>query len=281
MKTKYLIPEKLLSGLFLYLSLLPFAGHGQGNLMLFPKRIVFEGQKRTEQLLLVNSSDDTANYIISLIEFRMKEDGSMEKLNIPDSGQQFADSFFRFFPRHVVLGPKETQTVKLQLTKNSQLKAGEYRSHLYIRSEKQEEIAGDNRTKKDSNISISIIPIFGFSIPVIIRVGEYNTKVEVSESRLELVNDTVPILRLKFTRNGNMSCYGDIKVNYISPKGKRIEAGEINGVAIYTPTAARQLQLELNHNKGIDYRLGNLEITYAEKAPGKTVFATKTLLLHD
>ena len=76
----------------------------QGNLLVTPKRVVFEGNKRSEELNLANIGKDTATYIISFIQIRMKEDGMFERITQPDPEQNFADKNLRFFPRTVTLG---------------------------------------------------------------------------------------------------------------------------------------------------------------------------------
>jgi len=75
----------------------------QGNLLITPRRVVFEGNKRTQELNLANTGQDSAKYNVSMIQYRMKEDGSFEEITIPDPGQNFADKYVRFFPRTVSL----------------------------------------------------------------------------------------------------------------------------------------------------------------------------------
>ena len=52
----------------------------QGNLLVTPKRVVFEGLKRSEELNLANVGSDTATYMISFIQIRMKVDGYVETI---------------------------------------------------------------------------------------------------------------------------------------------------------------------------------------------------------
>ena len=89
----------------------------QGNLMVFPKRVVFEGLKRSQELNLANTGTDTARYVISFVNYRMKGNGEFEEITQPDSGQNFADKYIRFFPRSVVLPPNEAQIVRYKLLK--------------------------------------------------------------------------------------------------------------------------------------------------------------------
>src|SRR6476646_573068 len=91
----------------------------QGNLLIAPKRAVFESRERYKELTLSNTGNDTARYNISFIHYRMKENGSLEELSRSDNSLLFADSFVRFFPRTVILPPGESQVVRLQLTQTS------------------------------------------------------------------------------------------------------------------------------------------------------------------
>jgi hypothetical protein len=135
-----------------------------------------------------------------------------------------------FFPHSVELGPGESQVVKIQLTKINELAPGEYRSHLYFRAVPDKAPLGEDVPAKDSGISIRLIPVFGISIPVIIRVGAAATQVRLSDLSVQMVEDTIPILEMTFHRTGNMSVYGDITVYYTSPAGKTTLAGTAKGI---------------------------------------------------
>ena len=61
---------------FIYLAILNFASlqsSAQGDLRVYPKRIVFEGAKKSQELNLANSGKDTARYVLSVVQIRMKE----------------------------------------------------------------------------------------------------------------------------------------------------------------------------------------------------------------
>ena len=172
----------------------------QGNLMVFPKRVVFEGLKRSQELNLANTGADTARYVISFVNYRMKGNGEFEEITQPDSGQNFADKYIRFFPRSVVLPPNEAQIVRVQVIKNNQMSAGEYRSHLYFRALPAEKPLGEKDIKDTASISIKLLPIFGMTIPVIVRVGESTAQVNISDISFQIVNDTLPIMSMTFNR---------------------------------------------------------------------------------
>jgi hypothetical protein len=243
----------------------------QGNLLLLPRRVIFEGSKRYEELNLANSGKDTARYVISLMHVRMKEDGGFEEISQPDSGERFADRFIRFFPHSVELAPGESQVVKIQLTKINELASGEYRSHLYFRAIPDKPLLGEEKPATDSGISIRLIPIFGISIPVIIRIGPSVTQVRLSDLSVQMTEDTIPVLAMTFNRTGNMSVYGDISVYYTSAGGKTTPAGTAKGIAVYTPNPARRFLLTLDKKPGIDYRSGRLSVEYSTGDEGHPV----------
>lgn len=272
----------LLSGLIV-LTLFPSTNlMAQGNLMVFPRRVVFEGSKRSQTLNLANTGMETARYNISIIQYRMKEDGAFEEITQPDSGENFADKYIRFFPRSVILAPNDAQLVKIQLIKTNQMSPGEYRSHIYFRAVPAEKPLGEKEVLKDTtSISIKLVPVFGITVPVIIHVGESTAKVSISDVSFEMVNDTMPILKMAFNRTGNMSVYGDIAIDYISPQGKVIRVSFIQGMAVYTPNSVRRFKVDFDKTLDIDYRRGKLHIVYTSQSDTKPEkLAEAELLLH-
>lgn len=254
----------------------------QGDLLITPRRVVFEGTKRSMDLNLANTGRDTATYAISLVQIRMKEDGGFETITEPDPGQQFADRFIRFFPRSVTLGPNEAQTVKIQLIRSNELERGEYRSHFYFRSIRGITPLGETEKIKDTtNISVVLTPVFGITIPAIIRVGESTASVSISNPGLEMLNDTIPMFSMIFNRSGNMSVFGDLSVDHISTLGKITRVGTANGVAVYTPNTIRKFKFNLNPIPGVDFRSGKLRVTYSAPSdvkPGRYAEAEMSLI---
>jgi P pilus assembly chaperone PapD len=255
---------------------------GQGDLLITPRRVVFEGSKRSMDLNLANIGKDTATYAISIVQIRMNENGGFETITQPDQDQRFADKYIRFFPRSVTLGPNESQVIKVQLTKTNELTPGEYRSHFYFRAVPKSKPLGEKEEVKDSTtISIQLTPVFGITIPIIIRNGESTTKVTLSDLVFNTVNDSIPKLSLVFHRSGNMSCFGDLIVDHISLQGKITRVGTINGIAVYTPNVIRRFQFNLNKVPGVDYTTGTLRVIYSAPSDVKPVrYAEAELALH-
>ncbi len=260
----------LILGFILLLISCPSGVKAQGNLLITPRRVVFDGSRRVQELNLANTGQDTATYNVSIVQYRMKEDGSFEEISEPDPGQNFADKFIRFFPRTVTLGPNEAQVVKMQLTNTGKLVPGEYRSHVYFRAVPRQVALGEEDTTRDSTaVSVRLVPIFGITIPVIIRMGEPTTHVQLSNLKLETENDTINSLGLTFNRTGNMSVYGDLKVVHVSPTGLETQVGVVNGIAVYTPNEIRRFRMDLDKKAVVDYHSGSLVVTYSTQSDVK------------
>ena len=259
---------------FTVLSLLLFTfadSYGQGNLLITPRRAVFEGSVRSLDLNLANTGGDTATYAISLVQIRMTDDGGFETITDPDPGQRFADRFVRFFPRSVTLGPNEAQVVKIQLVRTNELTPGEYRSHFYFRAVPKARPLGEKEPAVDTTaISVKLTPVFGITIPVIIRSGETSVKVTLSDLALAETNGD-PRLGFTFNRSGTASVYGDLAVDHVSPQGKITRVGIANGIAVYTPNTIRRFQLNLTRAEGVDFRTGTLKVTFSASSDVKPV----------
>lgn len=261
----------------------PLCSLAQGNLLITPMRVVFEGQKKMQELNLANTGRDTARYLISLIEIRMNSNGTFEKISEPDSGQLFASKFLRFFPRSVTLAPGEAQLVKVQLTRTGQLQAGEYRSHIYFRAVPDSRVQGEPVKLQDSSgIAVKLTPVFGISIPVIIRTGPPAVNVSLTDISLENQDSVRPRLNMVLRRNGNHSVYGDIVIDHVSEKGKVTTIGNVRGLAVYTPNQLRQFHMDLDKKPGVNYHHGRLRITYvtASKDAVPDPLAQAELQLH-
>ena len=262
-------------------SFIPFFANAQGNLLVLPRRVVFEGSKRTQEVSLANLGNDSARYIISMIQYRMEKDGNFKQINEPDSGQLFADSFIRFFPRSVLLGPNEAQVIKLQLINSSQLKPGEYRSHMYFRALPKISTfaaAQKDTAKENGTISIKLVPQFGISIPVIIRTGVSTAVSSITDTYLKEV-DGNEIVHMQLNRTGNMSVFGDVKVTSVTPAGAVTEVGLVKGLAVYTPNTSRTFDLRLDPKAKFDQHKGKLRVVYSSSTDTKPIKLAETEIL--
>jgi hypothetical protein len=245
-----------------------------------PKRVVFEGRKRTNELNIVNASNDTIKYVLTIVEMKMAEDGSFQQITKPDSGQNFASSHLRIFPKTITLAPNESQTVKVQLMNIAQMTQGEYRSHILFNVIPDEKLKSPPLLKMVTNLKVNLIPVFSVTIPVIVRIGDNNSKISFSDMSFHIQGDTLPKLTATFNRTGNMSAYGNISVEHISDKGFETHVATMKGLSVYVPNTTRTVNISLDNHVGVDYNAGRLRIIYTtiiEDRPVKIAESELTL----
>lgn len=270
-KTDYWWANSFLSLIIILIMGLSLKTSAQGDLLITPKRIVFEGNKQRAELNLMNTGTDTATYSVSFRNYNMTEQGKLALIEKPDSSQMFADPYLRIFPRQISLAPGEAQDIILQFRRKTDMIAGEYRSHLWFRDEKNYTPQGKEKSSLDTNqMSVSVIAIFGITIPVIIHIGAVSASATLSDLKFETKEDTIQTLKLTINRTGNISINGKLKVEYIPSKGKSYQVGAAN-VGIYTNLNKRDIVIKLNKTPGMDLKSGKLKVQYTNRDEAKYV----------
>jgi P pilus assembly chaperone PapD len=257
--------KKLLSPLLLFFIFIfsGLAAYAQGDLMIMPKRLVFDGSERSQEINLANTGSDSAVYAISFVNYKMTINGNFEQVEEPEEGQRFATDFLRYFPRRVSLAPNEAQTIRVQLTRTGNLEQGEYRSHMYFRAVEEQTALGEEEAEESEGISINIKTVFGISIPIIIREGNSTTEISLDEVSLNTEGEN-PKLSLVINRSGNMSVYGNLTAIHIAPNGTETEVGMVKGVSVYTPNTKRSFSFELRNAGNVNLNSGTLKVSYSE-----------------
>jgi P pilus assembly chaperone PapD len=247
--------------------------NAQGDLMVIPTRIVLESNKRYETLTVLNRGTDSAQYTINFIQYKMTEKGELQEISSSEAGATTASEIVRYFPKQVFLGPGESQTVRVQVSKPEGLPDGEYRSHLYFRSVPKEQ---SHEAEDTSGLSVHLQPIFGVSVPVIVRVGELTATASISEAQI-VESPAVKLIRFQIERIGKRSIYGDVSVELRNASGESKIVAGIKGVSVYTPLSRREVNLPISLSPS-DH--GKLVITYKQKTDGReTVLAESELNL--
>jgi P pilus assembly chaperone PapD len=254
---------------------------GLGDLLVAPTRVILEGRTRSAELTLVNTGSATATYRISFINLRMDHNGQMAEIEEAGEGERFSDHLIRYSPRQVVLEPNVAQTVRLQVRKPADLEAGEYRSHILFRAVPDiDELGGGVEGEAQSdNLTIRLIPVYGISIPVIVRHGETRTSVTLSEAdyRHEEGGDQPGELTVRIGREGNQSIYGHVRVRN-RRTGEVI--GAANGLAVYVPNESRLVTVPLRVSGDRPISGENLEVSFIDaETPEERTLARADFLL--
>lgn len=220
-----------------------------GDINLFPKRVVIDDRTRIASVGLYNRAAASGEYEITVSDMVMQRDGRLVELaSLQDAAARdavhTASGFLRWSPRHVTLPASEAQMVRIMARVPPDLPPGEYRSHFTVVSVPPEtggtsidEAAG---VEKSDGIGVRIVPRFGISIPVIVRVGETTLSAGFKDMKLTAQPGGPSAFSLTITREGTRSAFGDVTIT--APGAKRPIA-EIKGIGVYTEIAERAVQV--------------------------------------
>lgn len=246
-----------------FLSLLVFIGstpavyaQGAKGLVITPKRVVFEEGQKIVEVLLANRGNSEEKFRISIVNKAMQENGQLSDATTPAQGELFFKGHLRYSPRQIVLGPKQTQKVRLMARLKSDAKDGEYRSHLLIqeipKAAPPENVGGD----KQGDLGVNVTAVFGISLPVIIRKGELSAEASLSTPKIEKIGDNT-FLTVALNRSGTKSFIGTANVFADSQK-----VGILRNVAVYLSTPRRIISIKLDPERAKNLSGKNIRITF-------------------
>ncbi len=237
---------------------------GIGNVSVNPTRVVLEGRARSGEATVYNRGNEPATYRIFFREMAMTAEGGLQTLEEVPANYPSASSIIRYSPRQVTLGPGESQTIRLLARKPADLPPGEYRSHLVVQAVPPPDAGQtiESLALEENQIQIQLIPVFGISIPIIVRHGELAATAALSDLAIENTANG-PQLNLRIQRDGNKSLYGDIAVTYTNSGSSEFQVGLIRGVGVYTTTDSRNVRLSLQTPSGVSLAAGGkISVTY-------------------
>lgn len=250
---------------------------GPGDLLVSPVRVVFEGRERVAEVTLVNKSDTPATYRVSFTNRRMNRDGSFEEITEAGEEDLFAEKFVRYAPRRVDLEPNAPQTLRLMLRKPAELAPGEYRSHLHMAAVPDDAGSASIEMAAEDNdsISIQLTPIYGVTIPIIVRHGELEAVAKIMSADYEKLEDGSRKLAFTFERTGTKSLYGDFSFHVAGEEG---EIFSQRGIALYTPNTHRDMTVYLPIEAVKKAEGKPIEIRFQDRtASGGEVFASAVI----
>jgi P pilus assembly chaperone PapD len=233
-----------------------------GDLLVAPTRIVLDGPRGAE-VVLNNIGSETATYRISLELKRMREDGSLEDIAPEDAtpGERAMLDMLFYSPRRVTLPPNQPQTIRLGVRAPEGLPDGEYRAHLLFRAVRDPVPAVQDPAAPAAagGVSISLTPIYGVTIPIIVRQGSLTATAAIANPRLESRGDE-HALRFDLSKQGNRSVYGEVIVERPGAAEPLLQA---RGIAIYAERDSRTVTIPVSAEQALAMR-GPVTVRYVE-----------------
>jgi len=236
------------------------ASAGVGDLLVAPTRIILDGRKGTE-IILNNIGEEPATYRVSVEFRRMTEEGGLEDVAEPSAADKLAQDMIVYAPRKVVLAPREPQAIRIAARVPQGIPDGEYRVHLLFRAiPPAASVLPASAVKEPvKGVSFQITPVYGVTIPVIVRLGNLQATAGVSDVRLETKSGK-PAVSLELSRIGTRSTFGEVRI--LKP-GVKDPIAVQRAVAVYTEVNRRRVLVPIDDNfKG--QVAGPVTVQYAE-----------------
>jgi P pilus assembly chaperone PapD len=217
----------------------PFAAKaGVGDLLVAPTRLVLDGRKGAE-VILNNIGDEPATYRVSVEFRRMTEQGDLIDVTAPTDADKKAEDMIVYAPRKVTLAPHEPQAIRIAARAPQGLADGEYRVHLLFRAVPAPTPVVQAAGEPPKGVQFKLTPIYGVTIPVIVRLGNLQATAGIANVHLEK-KDGTPVIALDLVRQGTRSTYGEVRV---LKAGIKDPIAAEKGVAVYTEVGKRHVSL--------------------------------------
>ena len=230
-----------------------------GDLLVAPTRIILDGSRGTE-VVLSNIGSAPATYRISLEIKRMTAAGGLDEIAEENVtlAERTALDMIAFSPRRVTLPPNQPQVVRVGVRVPKATPPGEYRAHMLFRAIPDPVPAAEAKPAREG-VSIALTPIYGITIPVIVRVGDLGAEAAIGDAWVSEGSDG-PAFNFDLSRTGNRSVYGDIEVTRPGVAEPLLVA---RGIAVYPEVAARTVSLRVPGEVAAKLK-GPVRIRYSE-----------------
>jgi P pilus assembly chaperone PapD len=246
---------------------------GIGDLLVAPTRIVLDGRKGAE-IILNNIGDEPATYRLSVEFRRMTPDGGLEDVKQPTHEDEIARDMVVYAPRRVTLAPRQPQSIRISARPPAGLPDGEYRIHLLFRAiPPSNPVIADDEPHK--GVSFALVPVYGVTIPVIVRLGNLQVKAGIANVRLEHRNGK-SLVALDISRSGDRSTFGEVRV---LKRGVKDPIAVQRAVAVYKELGTRSVEIPLDEDFAGD-PAGPVTVQYIDNYDdgSKTIAETQAVL---
>lgn len=247
----------------------------QGDLLVAPTRVILDGRRGTE-VILSNIGSEEATYRVELELRRMTPEGGLLDIEPEEANdvERAALDMIRYAPRRITLPPGQPQAVRLSARPGPELPDGEYRAHMAFRAIPKP-VKLTEQEEQETGVKLKLVPVYGVTIPIIIRHGQITATAGLQQPRIEREGDRSEI-HLTISRQGQASTYGDIQI-------LRQGSGEVlysaRGLAVYAEVPSREFNLPVA-DADLAKLSGPIRIEYREAAAagGGLIAALDTVL---
>jgi P pilus assembly chaperone PapD len=178
-----------------------------------------------------------------------------------------------YAPKRVTLPPNQPQSIRLSARAPQGLPDGEYRVHLLFRAVPPP--SSPTTPQKVEGVAFKLTPIYGVTIPVIVRLGSLQAKAGIANVR-KVSEDGKSAVALDLSRSGDRSTFGEVR---ILKAGIADPIAVMRGVAIYTELNQRSVLIPIDPAQAANAS-GQVTVQYVEPTDtGPVTIAETTAVL--
>ena len=256
------------------LSLMPKA---YADMTITPTIVVFEGRDRFKDVTLINTSNEQKTYEVGWRFYRMLNEGLAPYMDIDDSLTEFdLSENIVYTPRRVTLAPGGKQKIKLALRRRQDLPAGEYRAHLAFKAVRAEEPVNaesdDDVTGEVRKLSAAVKINLGFSIPVVLNVGEPEVSADIKLLSLQRNQQSGYVEALvEVHRTGGP--YGILGYLRVYNSQDQV-VGEVSNAYVFSEADVRTFKIPLPKEELLTGESLRVALDYYDRQAGKPAYAS-------
>lgn len=242
--------QKMLN-LLVLLSLAVFSNSiAHAEILISPTRAIVTMDEKNTTLTLRNTSDGARTYRLFWEDKRISQStGRYEPVQASEDWPSAKD-MIRFSPRQISVGAGENQTVRLSFRPPSDIKTGEYRSHLRLQvvgkdSDPSAVFKMDH--PNNDGVNFELFMQMSFSVPVIARVGLQPPEVSISKVQVMPAEEGQRMgLNVTLDRHGLASSFGDLVVEMQQSSDSVVELiGKLEDVHIFPEISSKTVRIPI------------------------------------
>lgn len=192
----------------------------------FPTRLTLTEETPSSYLSLKNTTGKPQKYRIELVQFLMKKDGTVSKI---DAANNPLTDLLKFSPKTVEVAPNEKQVVRVMATTFDNLADGEYYIHLHFIPESDHK-SPDDQPKGRFSLQARI----AMAIPVVVRRGTAKVDGKLTALKAQADKNGNMAVSFKLTNTSKYFLAGDLDIIAVTDKGD-VPLVKTTGLSSYLP----------------------------------------------
>jgi len=192
----------------------------KAGIQITPSYLFLDGSRRSIPVNVSNTGNDEREVWVEIkFGYEMTDDSGKFYIHLDslDANEPSAAHWLQCFPKRFLLGPGESQTIRILAVPPAGIAEGEYWARIQVVSKPREKAHVSSQAAQ--NVKPGITILYQQSLPFHYRVGNPATGLEV-DTLITAASDTNVTVSMLLTRKGNASYWGSRTIKVLDKNGK-------------------------------------------------------------